>query len=171
MDKKTIMGTNYARLSLKTQSLLKSAIANLPIDIQSCILESKAMFKSYHLWFEHFKTLVTTAIPDPANSDDFDDILQQADWKEHFGSSFRVYEKKHPFLGLLVNYDDGSNDAQRSPNWLSLMFEYGFIRLIKLTSHDQTSQLPQIIQIAIKKFEKSFCFDQMLEHFASMGKR
>ena len=36
------------------------------------------------------------------------------------------------------------------------MFEYGFIRLIRLTSHDQTSQLPQIIQIAIKKFESSF---------------
>ena len=33
MDKLTIMGTDYARLSLKTQSLLRSAIANLPIDI------------------------------------------------------------------------------------------------------------------------------------------
>ena len=119
MDKKTIMGTNYARLSLKTQSLLKSAIANLPTDIQSRILESKAMFKSSNLWFEHFKILVTTAIPDPANSDDFNDILQQADWKEHFGSSFRVYEKKHPFPSLLVNYDNGSDHVKRSPNWLS----------------------------------------------------
>ena len=34
MDKLTIMDTNYARLSLKTQSLLRSAIANLPTDIQ-----------------------------------------------------------------------------------------------------------------------------------------
>ena len=33
MDKLTIIGINYARLSLKTQSLLKSAIANLPTDI------------------------------------------------------------------------------------------------------------------------------------------
>ena len=89
--------------------------------------------------FEHFKILVTTVIPDPANSDDVSDILQQANWKEHFGSSFRVYEKKHPFPGLLVNYDDGSDDVKRSPNWLSQMFEYGFIRLIRLTSLDQTS--------------------------------
>ena len=67
--------------------------------------------------------------------------------------------KKHPFPSLLVNYDDGSNDAKRSPNWLSQMFEYGFTRLIKLISHDQTNQLPQIIQTAIKKIWKSFCFD------------
>jgi len=39
MDKKTIIGIDYARLNLKTQSLLRSAIANLPTDIQSCILE------------------------------------------------------------------------------------------------------------------------------------
>ena len=114
------------------------------------------MFKSSDLWFEHFKILVTTVIPNPANSNDFSDILQQADWKEHFGSSFRVYEKKHPFPGLLVNYDDGSDDVKRSPNWLSQMFEYGFIRLRRLTSRDQTSQLPQIIQTAIKKFESPF---------------
>ena len=43
MDKKTIMGSDYARLSLKTQSLLRSAIANLPTEIQFSILESKAI--------------------------------------------------------------------------------------------------------------------------------
>ena len=48
-DKKTIMGTEYASLSLKTQSLLRSAIANLPAEIQFCILESKAMFKSFDI--------------------------------------------------------------------------------------------------------------------------
>ena len=31
------------------------------------------------------------------------------------------------------------------------MFEYGFIRFIKLTSHDQISQFPQIIQRAISQ--------------------
>jgi len=42
-----------------------------------------------------------------------------------------VYEKKHPFPGLLINYDDGSyvavddlDDNDRDPNWLSQMFEY-----------------------------------------------
>ena len=148
------MGTDYASLSLKTQSLLRSAIANLPAEIQFCILESKAMFRSFDLQFEYLKTLVTTAIPDPANSDDLSDILKQADWEDHFRSSLRVYEKKHPFPGLLVNYDDGSDvannyddgsepdNADKGPNWLSQMFEYGFIRLIKFTSHDQASQLP-----------------------------
>ena len=82
-----------------------------------------------------------------------------------------MYEKKHPFPGLLINYDDGSyvdaddsDDDDRDPNWLSQMFEYGFIRFIKLTSHNQASQLLQIIQTAIRGFE-------MLEHFAKMGKR
>ena len=114
------------------------------------------MSRYFDLWFEYFKVLVTTAILDPANSDDISDILEQSDWEDHFGSTLRVYERKHPFPGLLVNYDDDSNvannyndgsnsdndDADRSPNWLSQMFEYGFIRLIKLTSLDQASQLP-----------------------------
>ena len=143
MDKMTIMGTDYAKLSLKTQSLLRSVVTNLPIDIQFRILRSKAMSRSFDLWFEYFKVLVTTAIPDPTNSDDISDILEQADWEDHFGSNLRVYERKHPFPSLLVNYDDGSkvannydngldsNDADRGPNWLSQMFEYGFIKLIK----------------------------------------
>ena len=109
------------------------------------------MSRSFDLWFEYFKVLVTTAIPDPANSDDISDILDQADWEDHFGSTLKMYERKHPFSGLLVNYDDGSNvannyddgsdsdDADRGPNWLSQMFEYGFIRLIKLTSPAQAS--------------------------------
>ena len=46
MGKMTIMGTNYARLSLKTQNQLRSAIVNLPTDIQVRILGSKAMFES-----------------------------------------------------------------------------------------------------------------------------
>ena len=49
MDKMTIMGTDYARLSLKTQSLLRSVVANLPTDIQFRILESEAMFTSFDL--------------------------------------------------------------------------------------------------------------------------
>ena len=71
--------------------------------------------------------------------------------EDHFGNTLRVYERKHPFPGLLVNYDDGSDvannyddgsdpdDADRGPNWLSQMFEYGFIRLIKLTSPNRAS--------------------------------
>ena len=36
------------------------------------------------------------------------------------------------------------------------MFEYGFIRFIRLTSHFQASQFPQIIQDAIKGFNSPF---------------
>ena len=47
-----------------------------------------------------------------------------------------MYEKKHPFLGLLINYDDDSyvdsddsDDDDMDPNWLSQM----------LTSYKQAS--------------------------------
>ena len=143
------MGTDYARLSLKTQSRLRSAFANLPSDIQSRILRSKAMFRSFDLWFKCFKKLVTATIPDPDELDEGDNVFLQLEWEENFGSTLRVYEKKHPFPGLLINYDDGSyvadesdDEDDRDPNWLSHMFEYGFIRFIKLTSHYQASQPP-----------------------------
>ena len=79
MDKKTIMGTDYARLSLKTQSLLRSAIANLPTDIQSRILKSKALFRSFDLWYKYFKKLVTAIIPDPDELDESDNLFIQLD--------------------------------------------------------------------------------------------
>ena len=163
MDNETIMGTNYARLSLKTQSLLRSVVANLPTDIQLHILRSKAMFRSFDLWSKHFKKLVTATIPNPDELDESDNVFVQLDWEEHFGSTLRVYEKKHPFPGLLINYDDSSyiandsdDDDDRDPNWLSQMFEYGFIRFIKLTGHYQANQLPHIIQDAIKGFNSPF---------------
>ena len=93
MDKRTIMGINYARLSLKTQAKLRSIIANLSIEIQTSILGSKVMFESFDQWFEHFKILVTTTAPNLSNSDDTNDIFVQATWEEHFGSSLRMYEK------------------------------------------------------------------------------
>ena len=114
------------------------------------------MSRFFDFWFEHFMILITTTVPNPANSDDLSDILERANWEEHFRSSLRVYEKKHQFPGLLVNYEDSSNDADRDPNWLSQIFEYGFIRLIKLTSHDQISQLPQIIQTTVIKINSPF---------------
>ena len=150
------MGTNYARLSLKTQSQLRSAIVNLPAGIQTSILGSKAMFESFDQWFKHFKILVITTTLDLANSDDTDDIFVQAMWEGYFGSSFRVYEKKHPFPDLLIDYKDGSDDTDRDPSWLSQMFEYGFIRLIKQTSHNQIIQFPQIIQQAVMQIKSPF---------------
>ncbi|KAL0010969.1 hypothetical protein SO802_006077 [Lithocarpus litseifolius] len=153
MDKKTIMSTDYARLSLKTQSLLRSAVANLPTEIQSSILESKAMFGSFDLWYKYFKKLVTATIPDLDELDDGDNVFIQLDWEEHFGSSLRVYEKKHPFPGLLINYEDGEDEDDRDLDWLSQMFEYGFIRFLKLTSHGQISQFPQIIQNAVSQIK------------------
>ena len=68
------MGIDYARLSLKTQSMLRSVVANLPKDIQLRILESKAMFRSFDLWFKNFKKLVTATIPDPDELDEGDNF-------------------------------------------------------------------------------------------------
>ena len=151
-DKMIIMDTDYARLSLKTQSMLRSDVANLPTDIQLRILESKAMFRSFDLWFKSFKKLVTATIPDPNELDEDDNVFLQLEWEEHFGSTLRVYEKNHPFPGLLINCDDGSyiaddadEDDDRDPYWLSQMFEYGLVRFIRITNHFQASQFPQII--------------------------
>ena len=58
--------------------------------------------------------------------------------------------------GSYVADDDSDDDDNRDPNWLSQMFESGFIRFIKLKSHKQASWLPQIIQTAIRVFESSF---------------
>ena len=74
-DKMTIMGTDYARLSLKTQSMLRSVVANLPTDIQSCILKSKAMFIIVDLWFKYFKKLVIATILDPDELDEGDNVF------------------------------------------------------------------------------------------------
>ena len=150
------MGTDYARLSLKTQSILRSDVANLPTDIQLRILESKTMFRSFDLWF---KKLVTATIPDPDELDEGDNVFLQLEWEEHFGSTLRVYEKKHPFPGLLINYDDGSYiayDNVMDPYRLSQIFEYAFVRFIRLTSHLQANQFPQIIQDSIKRFNTPF---------------
>ncbi|KAK9983912.1 hypothetical protein SO802_033437 [Lithocarpus litseifolius] len=138
MDKLTIMSTDYAKLSLKTQFQLRCAVANLPSDIHKCILESKAMFRSFDLWYEYFKKLVTASIPDPEELDVDDNIFIQLNWEEYFGKSSRVYERKmHPFPGLLINYEDDELDEEdMDPDWLSQMFEFGFIRMIRVSNPD-----------------------------------
>ncbi|KAL0007411.1 hypothetical protein SO802_008913, partial [Lithocarpus litseifolius] len=81
--------------------------------------KSKAMFRSFDLWYKYFKKLVTATIPNLADLDVDDNVFIQLDWEEHFGSSLRVYEKKHPFPGLLVNYEEEMDDEERDPDWLS----------------------------------------------------
>ena len=102
------------------------------------------MTESCDQWFRHFEIMVTSHFPVPGEEADpraTASILEL--WNLHFGSSHRVYEKQHPFPGLIVNYEDGAEDEDRNPSWLSRMFEYGFLRLIKLTDHAQISQFPQ----------------------------
>ena len=153
-DKETIMGTDYSRFSLKARKILKNATANLPSDLQNRILKCEAMNESRDSWYEHFRVLVTTTFPDPEDSDDMDNILAQAEWEDYFGNSTRVYENKHPFPGLLINYNDDPDEDLQDPTWLSQVFESGFVRLIQSTSHDQISQMPQIIQNAVKAINK-----------------
>ena len=154
MDKTTIMGTDYARLSLKTQATLRSVVANLPSDIQVHILQSKVMSKSHDQWFAHFKLLVTTHFP--VYGEDSDDIFLYTNWGDYFGCNLRVYEKKHRFPGLIVNFKDWKEDEDRDQSWLSKMFEYGFIRIIKLSNHNQISQFPKIIQQTVAKINSPF---------------
>ena len=85
------------------------------------------MTESCDQWFRHFEIMVTTHFPvlrKDADAIDTASILET--WNQHFGSSHRVYEKQHPFPGLIVNYEDGADDEDRDPSWLSRMFEYGF---------------------------------------------
>ena len=92
------------------------------------MLFRSAMFRSFDLWFKCFKKLVTAIIPNPDELDEGDNVFIQLNWEEHFRSTLRVYEKKHPFPGLLINYDDGAivandldDDDDRDPNQLSQM--------------------------------------------------
>ncbi|KAK9996964.1 hypothetical protein SO802_021650 [Lithocarpus litseifolius] len=100
-------------LSLKTQASVRSAFANLPSEIQVCILGSKAMTEALDQWFRHFRILATIRHPNPNDSDHVNDALSMARWKAYFGSSLRVYERaRHPFPGLLINYSDVSEDEE-----------------------------------------------------------
>ena len=110
MDKKTIMGTDYSKFSLKARNVLKSATANLPSDLQNRILKSEVINESRDLWYDHFRVLITTTFPNPEFSDDMDEILSQAEWEDYFGNSTRVYENKHPFPGLLINYNNDPDE-------------------------------------------------------------
>ena len=57
--------------------MLRSAVANLPSDLQSRILDSKAMFRSFDLWSKYFRKLVTATIPDPNEIDEGDNVFIQ----------------------------------------------------------------------------------------------
>ena len=104
----------------------------LPTDIQLRILESKAMFRSFDLWFKSFKKLVTATIHDPYELDEDDNVFLQLKWEEHFGSTLRVYEKKHQFLGLLINYDDSSyiTDDDKLELYCSNILKYIYIYIL-----------------------------------------
>ena len=75
----TLMSTDYARLSLKTQSMLRIVVANLPTDIQFRILRSKAMSRSFDLWYKYFKKLVIATVPDPDELDESKNVFIQLD--------------------------------------------------------------------------------------------
>ena len=112
------------------------------------------MSESCDQWFMHFEIMVTTHfLVLGEEADAVETAFIHATWNQYFGSSHKVYEKKHPFPGLIVNYEDGADDEDRNPSWLSRLFEYGFLRLIKLTNHVQISQFPHIIQQVVRKIK------------------
>ncbi|KAK9998049.1 hypothetical protein SO802_017652 [Lithocarpus litseifolius] len=145
------------------------------------VIGSKVMSELLDLWFQHFSVLITTRYYDPDDPDlDYttnlnyaaENALTVSRWEAYFGSSLRIYERaKHPFPRLLINYndllEDEEEDNQMNPHWLSKMFEYCFVRLIRLTSHNQVNQLPSIIKDTVNRVSSPYvtlgCWDTLPE--------
>ena len=89
----------------------------MPSDYKTEGCKEEALFESHDQWFKHFKISVTTHFPIfGEDSDDVEDVFILTKWEDYFGSSLRVYEKKHPFPGLLVNYEYGTDEKDRDPS-------------------------------------------------------
>ena len=89
----------------KTQNQLRSAVANLPTDIQVRILGSKAMTESCDLWFKHFKILDTTHFPVyDEDSDDIDNAFIQSTWGVSYCNYFEILIKLAGYTAIVIHY-------------------------------------------------------------------
>ena len=74
-------------------------------------------------------------------------LSNKATWYESFGEAERVYDRHHPYLGLLINTET-KDPVICDPLWFSEMLEAGFISKLILTSGIQISLFPKVIQEA-----------------------
>uniref|UniRef100_A0A7N2LQU5 F-box associated beta-propeller type 1 domain-containing protein n=1 Tax=Quercus lobata TaxID=97700 RepID=A0A7N2LQU5_QUELO len=78
-------------------------------------------------------------------------LSHKAKWYDSFGNSDRVYERTgdrfDPYPGLLINTET-EDPVIYDPLWLSEMLEAGFIRKLTITSTNQISLFPRVIQEA-----------------------
>ena len=80
-----------------------------------------------------FKVLVSTAFIRTEDMTDDIWLSHQAIWYESFGKTERIYDKCHPYSGLLINIER-EDPVICDLSWLSEMLEAGFISKLILTS-------------------------------------
>jgi len=149
--KSYLMGTSFSKLHPKIQQKTRLAIRTLPPEIQQNILSHKAITSSYDRWMYLFKLLVSTAFIRTEDMTGDEWLSHKAKWYDSFGNSDRVYERTgdrfDPYPGLLINTET-EDPVICDPLWLSEMLEAGFIRKLTITSANQISLFPRVIQEA-----------------------
>ena len=149
--KSYLMGTSFSKLHPKIQQKTRLAIRTLPPEIQQNILTHKAITSSYDRWMYLFKVLVSTAFIRTEDMTGDIWLSHKAKWYDSFGNSDRVYERTgdifDPYPGLLINTET-EDPVICDPLWLSEMLEAGFIRKLTITSANQNSLFPRVIQEA-----------------------
>ena len=91
-----------------------------------------------------FKVLVSTAFIRTEDMTDDTWLSHQATWYESFGETERIYDKCHPYSGLLINIER-EDLVICDPSWLSEMLGIGFISKLIITSGIQISLFPKVI--------------------------
>ena len=98
-----------------------------------------------------FKLLVSTAFIRTEDMTGDVWLSHKAKWYDSFGNSDRVYDRTgdrfDPYPGLLINTET-EDPVICDPLWLSEMLEAGFIRKLTITSANQISLFPRVIQEA-----------------------
>ena len=145
------MGTSFSKLYPKIQQKTRLAVRTLTPKIQQNILTHKAITSSYDRWMYLFKVLVSTSFIRTEDMTGDIWLSHKAKWYESFGNSDRVYERTgdifNPYPGLLINTET-EDPVICDPLWLSEMLEAGFIRKLTITSANQISLFPNVIQEA-----------------------
>nr|POE52684.1 hypothetical protein CFP56_17637 [Quercus suber] len=149
--KSYLMGTSFSKLHPKIQQKTRLAIKNLLPKIQQKILIHTALTSSYDRWMYLFKVFVSTAFIRTEDMTGEIWLSNKATWYESFGDVDRVYERTgdryDPYPGLLINTEI-EDPVICDPLWLSEMLEAGFISKLVITSANQISLFPKVIQEA-----------------------
>ena len=96
-----------------------------------------------------FKVLVSIAFIRTKDMTNDIWLSHKTTWYESLGDIDRVYDglgdRYNPYPGLLINTET-KDPVIRDPLWLSEMLEAGFISKLTITSANQISLFPKVIQ-------------------------